>query len=107
MHPARHAEATPDKPNPAMVIELPSERKVLVAELAGVTSQLPDQFAYAERMRAARQLAYQDAQALAADYFKADAVKSRLGYRSLDPEEDKRRADEKRKRTAQQQAALR
>jgi hypothetical protein len=100
-------EATPDKPNPAMVIELPSERKVLVAELAGVTSQLPEQFAFAERLRAARQMAYREMQTLAADYFKADAVKSRLGYRSLDPEEDKRREEEKRKRTAQQQAASR
>jgi hypothetical protein len=98
-------EATPDRPHPVAVIELPSERKVVVAELAGVKSQMKESAAFAERLVTARQMEFAQERELAADFLRADAVKSRLNYRSADPEEDKRREEEKRKRTAQQAAA--
>ena len=98
-------EATPDRPNPVMVIELPSERRVLVAELAGVTSQLRDNQAFIDRLMVARQMSFRQASELAADYFRTEAVKSRLGYRSTDPEEEKRQQEERRKESAEQAAA--
>jgi hypothetical protein len=87
-------QATPQRPNPVAMITLPSERKILVAELAGVTNQLNDNQNFVNRMDVARRLAFRQVQDLVTTWFKADAVKSRLGYRSADPEEDKRKASE-------------
>jgi hypothetical protein len=97
--------ATPDRPHPVAVIELPSERKVVVAELAGVKSQMKEAGAFADRLITARQIEFTQERDLAADFLRADAVKSRLNYRSADPEEDKRREEEKRKRNGQQAAS--
>ena len=89
------AEATPQKPHPVALIELPSERRVLVAELGDVTSQLKPDESFRERLRVARQIAFRQGQDLAAEWFRADAVKNRLGYRSADPEADKKDAEKK------------
>ena len=98
------AEASPDKPHPVAVIELPSERKVVVAELAGVKSQMREAAAFADRLLAARQMEFVQERELAAEWLRYDAVKSRLNYRSADPEDDKRREEEKQKRDAEQAA---
>ena len=99
------AEASPDHPHPVALFGLPSERKVAVAELAGVINQLKDTQAFADRLMVARQMEFTKTRELAADYFRADAVKSRLGYRSANPEEDKRKEEEKHKRKTEQAAA--
>lgn len=98
------ADATPDRPHPVAVIELPTERKVVVAELAGVKSQLKEAGAFADRLLAARQMEFTQERELTAEWFRLDAVKARLQYRSADPEEDKRHEEEKRKRNAEQAA---
>jgi hypothetical protein len=49
-------------------------------------------------------MSFRQAQELAADWFKAAAVKSRLGYHSADPEEDKRKDKEADTEDAQQAA---
>lgn len=86
-------EATPQKPNPVGLIEVPSERKVIVAELAGVTSQLRPTDSFAERLYVSRSLAMRDAQELVGAWFRADAVKERLGYRLANPEDEEKSQD--------------
>lgn len=78
------SEATPESRHPRAIIELPQEKKVLVAELRDVTSRLQADRAYATRLGVARQMEFTQAQDLAAEYFTPDAVKARLGYRPLD-----------------------
>ena len=78
------SQATPDAPHPVTLVELAEEKKVLVAELAGVTSRMPEDQTYYTRVGVAHQMAFQQAQDLAAEWFTADAVKARLKYRSLD-----------------------
>jgi hypothetical protein len=79
-------QATPDAPHPAALVELPEERKVVVAELGEVTSRIQPDTAYATRLGVAHQMAFQQAQDLAADWFTEDAIKARLNYRSLEPD---------------------
>jgi len=78
------SEATPTAPHPVAVIELPEERKVVVAELGTVTSTMPAEQMYFMRMSLAREMEFQQAQDLAADWFNADAIRSRLNYKPLD-----------------------
>ena len=85
------AQATPDAPHPVGVVELPEDRKVVVAELGAVTSRLPADQAYLTRLGVAHQMEFQEAQNLAAEWFTEAAIKARLNYRSLD-EEDSRPA---------------
>jgi hypothetical protein len=85
-------QASPDSPHPTALVELPDEKKVVVAELADVTSLIPAEQAPLIRAEVGYRLAFDQAQDLAAEYFTADAVKSRLGYRSL---EDRPRKDAK------------
>ena len=80
-------EATPDARHPVALIELPEEKKVLVAELGEVTSSLQPSQAYYVQLGQANTIAFQQTQNLAAEYFAAEAVKARLNYRSLDEEE--------------------
>jgi len=78
------SEATPTAPHPVAVIELPEERKVVVAELGTVTSTMPAEQMYFMRMSLAREMEFQQSQDLAADWFNADAIRSRLNYKPLD-----------------------
>jgi hypothetical protein len=83
-------QATPQNPHPVALIELPSERRVLVAELGDVSSQMKPDESFRDRLRMARTLAYREGQELAAQWFRPEAVKSRLAYRSADPEAEKK-----------------
>jgi hypothetical protein len=74
-------QATPDDPRPDTLVELPSARRVVVAELAGAQLELPEWFAQYEVVQMQRQQAVQK---LAADWFNYDAVVSRMNYK---PEE--------------------
>jgi hypothetical protein len=91
------AEATPQAPHPVAVVELPEARKVVVAELGEVTSTMPPEQAYVMRAGLARDLEFQQAQDLAAEWFSADAIRSRLQYRALD---DGRKSKTDRTKTA-------
>jgi hypothetical protein len=62
---------------------LPDEKRVVVAELGDVTSRIQVDRAYETRLGVANQMAFQEAQDLAAEWFNPEAVKSRLNYRSL------------------------
>lgn len=81
-------QASPDAPHPLALIELPDEKKVVVAELGEVTSLIPEETAYLTRLGVAHQMAFKESQDLAAEWFTEDAVKARLGYRSVN-EDDK------------------
>jgi hypothetical protein len=78
------SEATPQAPHPVAVVSLPEEHKVVVAELGNVTSTMPPEQAYLVRLSIARELEFQQAQDLAADWFNAEAIRNRLNYKSLD-----------------------
>lgn len=75
------SNATAQNAQPRTVIELPDARKVLVAELAGVSSRLPTDAAYQVSVELSRQIAAQRAQALVAEWLTYPAVKARLDYR--------------------------
>ena len=88
-------QASPDAPRPVALIELPEERKVIVAELGDVTSLIPPDSSYLIRLGQQHQLAFEAAQDLAADYFTADAVRARLNYRSTEDHPRDRKATDK------------
>lgn len=75
-------KATPDKPHPAGISELPDAGRVVVAELADVERPWKDDQQDLLQYQFAQQLAMQRAQRLLAEYFKFDAVKQRLDYRN-------------------------
>jgi hypothetical protein len=77
------SEATAEAPHPVSLIELPDEKRVVVAELGDVTSRIQADRAYETRLGVTHQMAFQKAQDLAAEWFTSEAVKSRLDYRSL------------------------
>jgi hypothetical protein len=91
------SEATPQAPHPVAMVELPKERKVVVAELGQVTSTMPPEQLYAMRLGLAREMEFQQAQDLAADWFSADAIRGRLNYHPLD---DGRQVEDDRTKTA-------
>jgi hypothetical protein len=62
------SEATPQAPHPVAMVELPKERKVVVAELGQVTSTMPPEQLYAMRLGLARETGVPAAQDLAADW---------------------------------------
>jgi hypothetical protein len=80
------AQATPDAPHPVALIEMPEEKKIIVAELGEVTSRVPAEAAYLVRNEMAHRMTYSEAQDLAAEWFTEDAIKARLNYRSLEDE---------------------
>ena len=88
------SKATPDAPHPVAMIDLPTERKVLVAELRDVTSRAQGDREFANRLFLHRQVAFNEAQELAMDWFSARSVKSRLGYRLADDEAEERERKE-------------
>ena len=75
-------EATPDKPHPVGVIQLPATGRVVVAELSDVERPWKDDQQDLLQYQVSQQIAMQRAQRLLADYFKFDAVKQRLQYQS-------------------------
>ena len=76
-------DATPDAPHPVAMVELPEEKRVIVAELRDVSSRIQADQSYATHVYVASQLEMQEAQELAVDWFKPENVKARLNYRSL------------------------
>lgn len=85
-------QASPDAPHPLVLIELPDEKKVVVAELGEVTSLIPEETAYYTRNMFAHQMAFKEAQDLAAEWFNEDAVKARLGYRAVNEDDQQKDA---------------
>lgn len=77
------SQATPDAPHPVAMVLLPEEKKAVVVELGEVTSRLPTDQVYLTQLGVAHQMAFQEAQNLAAEWFNEEAVKARLQYRSL------------------------
>ena len=75
--------ATPDDPHPTAVSELPAAGRVVVSELAEVEREWTDADEDMRRQRAAQQIAGERASRVLDEYFKLDAVKRRLGYRSF------------------------
>ena len=78
------AKATPDRPHPVSVIELPTAGRVVVAELLDLERPWKDADQPSLTYRFAQQMAMSRAQRILADYFRFDAVKHRLGYRTPD-----------------------
>lgn len=75
-------KATPDKPNPTTVAPLETAGRVVVAELGDVERAWRDEQQELARQQAGMQLTSRHARRILADYFKAAAVKQRLGYKS-------------------------
>jgi hypothetical protein len=101
------AQATPENPHPAALIELPSEKRALVAELGDVSSQMKPDDSFRNRLRIARGLAYRQGQELVEQWFRPQAVKARLGYRPADPEAEKKEQEKDREDSSNtEEAAL-
>jgi hypothetical protein len=75
------ARANPNEPHPAGLIDLPSDRKVLVAEVAGFELGWPDVQDYARRISVAQQNRAQLENQFANDWFNYDNVVNRLGFK--------------------------
>ena len=76
------AQATPERPNPVALVELPSAGRATVARLAEVERSWTDAEQGLAYYRAAQRLAGQRASRVLADYFSFNAMKQRLNYRS-------------------------
>jgi hypothetical protein len=100
------AQATPQNPHPVALIELPSEKRVLVAELGDVSSKLRPEQSFRDRLLVALSLKRQQGQDLAAQWFRPDAVKARLGYRSADPEQEKKEKEKENESQNTEEVAL-
>src|SRR5207248_412878 len=74
------AEGTADQPHPAALLEVPDQRKVLLIQLAGVASGIPDDERWQHQLIAVLQYEMQLQEQLAQDWFTYDAVASRLQY---------------------------
>jgi hypothetical protein len=74
------AKASPQKPHPESLIELPAAGRVVVAELGDVERIWPDEQAQLVALEAARDLSYRRAPQLLTQYFSFDALKQRLEY---------------------------
>lgn len=75
------ADATPDAPHPVALLELPEEKRIVVAELGNVTSRIQADRAFETKLGVANQITFQEAQDLAAEWFSPDAIRQRLNYR--------------------------
>jgi hypothetical protein len=84
------SQATPDKPHPTAVIEIPADGLALVAQLADVERPWENEghLAFYQR-QFGQEITSRRAFPILLNYFKFDAVKRRLGYRSADKQEDK------------------
>ncbi|MDB5354090.1 MAG: hypothetical protein JWN24_543 [Phycisphaerales bacterium] len=80
------SQATPGNPHPVAVVEMPGGRKVLVAELADVTLDIPaDELAMVKLQQTAQEQS-QITEQLAHGWFNYDAVTKRLNYKPEDAE---------------------
>jgi hypothetical protein len=78
-------DATPANPHPVAVVEMPADKKVVVAELADVTLDIPaDQLALM-KIRTNANEQQQGSEMLAESWFSYDAVVKRLDYKSEEP----------------------
>ena len=78
-------EATPSNPHPVALVEMPSDRKVMVVGLADVAmDSSDDRTLFLEKFVAMEREKITKVEALAQTWFKYDTVLSRLGYVSDD-----------------------
>jgi hypothetical protein len=75
-------KATPERPNPVTLVELPSAGRATVARLAEAERSWTDAEQGLAYYRAAQRFAGQRAGRVLAQYFSYDAMKQRLNYRS-------------------------
>jgi hypothetical protein len=73
--------ANPKDPHPAGIVDLPADRKVLVAEVAGFELGWPEAQDYARRLGVAQQNRRVFESQFANDWFNYDNVVSRLGFK--------------------------
>lgn len=76
------AKASPEKPHPTSLVELPAAGRVVVAELGDVERIWQDDQQQLAELDAARGLTYRRAPQLLMDYFSFDALKQRLEYKN-------------------------
>ena len=74
------AAATPQNQHPVSMIELPADRKVIVAQLQSVTGSVPRDILYAMEITRTLTEANRQEQTLARDYFTPEAIRARIGY---------------------------
>ena len=73
--------ASPREPHPAGLVDLPADRKVIVAEVAGFELAWPESQDYARRLSIAQQNRRQFESQFANDWFNYDNVVSRVGFK--------------------------
>lgn len=81
-------EATPEHPHPVAMVELPSERKVIVAELADVSLGASDAELFADKLQAWLGDTNRQVELLSRDWFKYDAVAARLKWEPAKAQSD-------------------
>jgi hypothetical protein len=77
-------QATPEKPHPAKLVELPAAGRVVIAELRDIERAWPDEQEDYLKYQVSQRLMMQRAERILSEYFRADAVKRRLEYRGRD-----------------------
>lgn len=81
-------EATPENPHPVAMVELPSEKKVVVAELADVSLGASDSELFADKLQAWLGDTNRQVEMLSRDWFNYDAVVARLKWQPAKSESD-------------------
>ncbi|MDB5329993.1 MAG: hypothetical protein JWP03_1144 [Phycisphaerales bacterium] len=79
------SDATPANPHPVAVVEMPADKKVVVAELADVTLDIPSDRLALMKIRTIANEQQQGSEMLAQSWFNYDAVVKRLDYKSEEP----------------------
>jgi hypothetical protein len=79
------SDATPANPHPVAVVEMPADKKVVVAELADVTLDIPADRLALMKIRTTANEQQQGSEMLAQSWFNYDAVVKRLDYKSEEP----------------------
>jgi hypothetical protein len=74
------AKASPEKPHPTSLIEMPAAGRIVVAELGDVERIWPDDQQQLAELDAARELTIRRAPQVMSQYFSFDALKQRLQY---------------------------
>lgn len=77
------ADATPDKPHPVSLTELPTAGRVVVSELGEVERSWGDENQRLAEQQVVQQISTSRAQRILSSYFTFDAVKRRMDYRSF------------------------
>ncbi len=73
------------RPHPTTVIALPTQRRLIVAQLTFVNARWTPATYYRDRLAAASDLRQQSAAALRLGWFAADAIAQRAGYKPTSP----------------------